>query len=246
MVTSDAHTTNNFPCQIIINSVSETTEEFRPYLPSTKAQRCKINRVRSKNNANEPVTLNDIQIPEEVRTVDGEIFVLSENVYEEGEKNIILGTKSSLLFLSRCDCWIMDGTFHVVPVIFRQLFSIHGVFNNEIVPLVFCIMSSKSKKAYQDFFYQLLKIAADWNIHLNPKRIISDFEKTISTAAKEFFPSTSYKGCLFHFGQIIWRQVQKHHLVSKYGIYNIKFFFKYTIIIDFCVIFLKEKMKKHH
>ncbi|XP_017477543.1 PREDICTED: uncharacterized protein LOC108367441 [Rhagoletis zephyria] len=55
------------------------------------------------------------------------------------------------------------------------------------------------------------------NINLNPQRVITDFEQTISSVAKEFFPDAQYKGCLIHFGQIFWRRAQKERLARKYG-----------------------------
>ena len=69
-----------------------------------------------------------------------------------------------------------------------------------------------------EFFYELHRIAADLNIHFKPKQIVSDFERTIFLAAKEYFPETHFQGCSFHFGQNIWRQVQKSKLAAKYGI----------------------------
>lgn len=100
----------------------------------------------------------------------------------------------------------------------RQLFSIHGLLGNEIVPLVFCIMSSKSKAAYKEMFYELCKVACEFKISLNPRRFVSDFGKASVSGAKDFFPDAAFKGCLFHFGQIIWRRVQSEGCATKYGL----------------------------
>lgn len=111
----------------------------------------------------------------------------------------------------------MDGTFEIAPLIMRQLFSIHGKVGTEIVPLIFCIMSSKSKDAYREFFYELCNISVNFKINLQPERIISDFEKASVLAAREFFPSANFKGCFFHFGKIIWRKIQSEGMATKYG-----------------------------
>lgn len=47
--------------------------------------------------------------------------------------------------------------------------------------------------------------------------IVSDFEKASVSAAKSFLPDARYKGCLFHFGQIIWRKVYSNGCATKYG-----------------------------
>lgn len=146
----------------------------------------------------------------------GELFVLCEKSFN-AEKIIILGTKYSLEQLSRAKCWLMDGTFEIAPLIMRQLFSIHGKVGTEIVPLIFCIMSSKSKDAYREFFYELCNISVNFKINLQPERIISDFEKASVLAAREFFPSANFKGCFFHFGKIIWRKIQSEGMATKYG-----------------------------
>lgn len=204
------------PSQIIRNSVVQCGPAARVYLPKNKAQKQKITRVRSEV-LKEPNCLDEINIPASLRYIEGELFVLCEKSFEYNEKIIILGTCSSLKLLSEAECWFMDGTFDVVPSIMRQLFTIHGKIDSETIPLVFCLMSSKTKTAYYEFFYEICRLACEYNVHLNPKRIISDFEKTIPLTAKQFFPSAIYKGCLFHFGQIIWRRVQKERLSSKYG-----------------------------
>lgn len=211
-----ANTTTDCPAQIITDSVVNTEENIRLYLPSKEAQKQKINRSRRNSGINEPRSLINIQIPTEMMFVDDELFVLHEENFNE-KKNIILSTKSSLQILSLSECWVMDGTFYVVPEIFTQLFTIHGKVGMEIIPLVFCLMSSKNKESYYQLFFNLLRISCNYGINLNPKIIISDFEKIIPTTVKMFFPEVITKGCLFHLGQIIWRRTQKNNLVVKYS-----------------------------
>ena len=45
-----------------------------------------------------------------------------------------------------------DGTFKVKKKFFRQIFTIHGEVNGKLVPLVFVLMKSKTKKAYRKVF----------------------------------------------------------------------------------------------
>lgn len=205
------------PCQIIREAVISCQPNCRVYLPSKRAQKEKIGRIRRTHESyNEPNSLDTIKIPEEILFLEDELFVLSEKRFND-EMIIILGTTTSLTALAKAECWLMDGTFYIVPSIMRQLFSIHGKVGDQIVPLVFCLMSSKSKNSYSEFFYELHKLAVERNISLAPKIIITDFEKSISSAARSYFPSATFKGCLFHFGQIIWRRTQKEGLAVEYG-----------------------------
>lgn len=197
------------PSQIIQHSIINTCETSRDFLPSKDAQNVKIKRVRKANNTYiEPKTIDDIDIPLSLYTAEGALFILSE-VQVGSEYFITMGTKESLNFLAKSDFWIMDGTFAVVPSMMRQLFSIHGKVEGVVVPLIFCLMTKKSKKCYESFFNNLKYVAEQYKIVLKPKRIMCDFEIGISKAAQKCFPSAVGQGCFFHFSQIIWRKIQK-------------------------------------
>lgn len=51
--------------------------------------------------------------------------------------------------LSEFQCWIMDGKFDVDPDIMGQMLRIHGPMDNQVVPFVFCLMSTKA--VYTEF-----------------------------------------------------------------------------------------------
>lgn len=70
-------------------------------------------------------------------------------------------------------------------------------------------MSKKTLTMYVSVFRELLVVAANYELNLCPSHIVCDFEMGIISAIKECFPTTDLRGCLFHFGQIIWRKVQK-------------------------------------
>ncbi|POG64927.1 hypothetical protein GLOIN_2v1671146, partial [Rhizophagus irregularis DAOM 181602=DAOM 197198] len=54
----------------------------------------------------------------------------------------------------------MDGMFKIVSRIFYQLYTIHGPVgaeeNSRILPLVYVLMSGKSKELYQVLFQNLI------------------------------------------------------------------------------------------
>ncbi|CAF4818092.1 unnamed protein product [Rotaria magnacalcarata] len=49
-----------------------------------------------------------------------------------------------------------------------------------------------------------------------PGSIMTDFETGTIKSIKEMLPNVLHKGCLFHFAQAVWRQVQSKGLATKY------------------------------
>ncbi|CAF1686853.1 unnamed protein product [Adineta ricciae] len=49
----------------------------------------------------------------------------------------------------------------------------------------------------------------------NPDSILTDFESATIKSVKSLFPNVLHKGCLFHFGQCIWRNIRSHGLQNK-------------------------------
>lgn len=175
------------PSQIIREAIVDCQPDQRVYLPSKRAQKIKINRNRKGTDMlPEPLDVAEICIPEHLKYLEGDLFVLSDWDFN-GEK------------ISSWAGWVMDGTFYIAPKVFRKLFASHDIIDGQFMPLVFCLMSKKCQQAYTEFFHQLFHLALARNINLNPQRIISDFEQTISSVAKSYFPDAQYKGCLFHF-----------------------------------------------
>lgn len=77
-------------------------------------------------------TLDEIEIPEELKLLDGELFALVNKVLGEN-RNILLGTNSILKQLKEAKCWFMDGTFEIASSIMRQLYYIHGLNQQQII-----------------------------------------------------------------------------------------------------------------
>lgn len=184
------------------------------------AQRQVIKRARLNNSCAEPRFLLEFDIPECFRTVENQQFLIADEIFNE-ERIIIFGTIDHIRLMANSEMWLMDGTFSVVPNIMRQLFTIHAVVGHEnnkrTLPLVYCLMSKKTAEIYDRLFCILCEFATANNIILNPRFILSDFEKAAVYASSVYFPNTKNKACFFHFSQIIWRRIQSEGLAIKYG-----------------------------
>lgn len=114
--------------------------------------------------------------------------------------------------LEKCEYWMADGTFKTAPNLFMQLFTIHGCvrgINGTVVSLVYALMTSKSRECYDEVVRCLTSIAAEHNIVLNPRYVLTDFELASMKAFAGEFSNSKPKACLFHLGQSIYRRIQR-------------------------------------
>ncbi|CAF4691291.1 unnamed protein product [Rotaria socialis] len=153
-----------------------------------------------------PSTNNDNQLPDNLKQTDrGENFVLHED-----EKLIIFTAATNLSVLKTCKHWFVDGTFKMCPEDFYQMFSLHGLYKSQVIPLVYGLLVGKKTTDY-DRFYRRIMDEDDFD----PETILSDFEVATIKSINSLFPNIVHKGCLFHFGQCIGRQIQSHGLQKK-------------------------------
>ncbi|KAL3859614.1 hypothetical protein ACJMK2_009828 [Sinanodonta woodiana] len=107
----------------------------------------------------------------------------------------------------------MDGTFKVLGEPFRQqgqLMSIHACIERngaqKQFPLVFCLMSRKTKSDYLAVFRSLQSRLG----HISIEGFVLDFEKAEWIAIRKAFPGVELKGCAFH-----WSQAGLHSFVRQ-------------------------------
>jgi len=169
-----------------------------------------------------PQNIQELDIPEQYRTTltnqefllfdsrehDNEL--LNEGEDEESEEHgvyLIFATRTNLQRLSQSQHWFADGTFKSCPKLFKQLYTIHCVQHQTVLPSVFILMTNRRKATYQRIFETL----KDLQQNLNPVSILTDFEQAAFNAFKQSFPNSVHRGCFFHLTQNIWRKVQDNH-----------------------------------
>ena len=144
------------------------------------------------------------------RTIEGNDFL---RVDEDDLK--IFAADADLEFLSECQHWFADGTFRVTPLGFAQVYTLHGFKHDRTFPCVYAILSGKSEQIYSQFLTRLLNLRQD--LHINPISIMTDFELAAINALKGTFPNVTTSGCMFHFGQCVWRKLQELGMVAAYN-----------------------------
>ena len=118
--------TNDQPVQIIQDVITNCSQENFPYLPSRDALRQSIKRVRHIDTPAEPLSLENLIIPENMKkTLDNSDFLIKDSTINNN-RTLIFTTIANINQLEQSTLWLMDGIFKTVPNIFRQLYTIHG------------------------------------------------------------------------------------------------------------------------
>jgi len=170
-------------------------------LPIIKSLSRTIQRTRviKENAPVNPSNIKELIIPETYKlTNKNETFLAYDSGSSESSESriLIFTTQYNLNMLQETNDWFGDGTFKSVPSIFSQLYTIHCYTGSLVIPLVYILMTSRTKKAYAEVLRQFLILKPD----LNPKSIKIDFEQSFILAFKEIFPNAHISGCFFHFG----------------------------------------------
>ncbi|EEQ81347.1 hypothetical protein NCER_102255 [Vairimorpha ceranae BRL01] len=105
--------------------------------------------------------------------------------------------------------WVCDGTFKSAPSGFSQVFIIHFSYHQEFMLLLYVLLPGKSLSDYNRMICEVKSLLLN---QFKIKNLICDFEISIRLAFKNNFPGINISHCLFHFGQILWRNLAKNHL----------------------------------
>ncbi|XP_021350012.1 uncharacterized protein LOC110448209 [Mizuhopecten yessoensis] len=114
------------------------------------------------------------------------------------------------------DTLFCDGTFYMCPTQFQQIYTVHARIGDQMNPLVYSLLLSKSQATYHckdSLHYSRPR----FNLQLNPTTVFLDFEAAVQKAIRVGFPAVSLKGCYFQYAQCIWRKVQQTGLQQLYA-----------------------------
>lgn len=87
------------------------------------------------------------------KTESGKLFLLYDNGVEAKEDRMIAyATQENIEKLGEATTWLCDGTFSTCPRLFKQLWVLHGQFEDKAIPLVYFLLSGFSTEVYQEAF----------------------------------------------------------------------------------------------
>ena len=201
--------------KIITTDLGTSPEEVAGKLPFFSSIKTQLYRQRHFLIPQSAKDANDIILNDEwSQTESGEHFILIDDI-SEGSRIIVFGTDDSLRRLCASDIVSMDGTFKVCLRVFYQLYVIHSHMYGTVLPELFCLLPDKKAATYHRLLSLLITKCAEREYCLKPVTIIVDFELAVHNVVRTLFPASSLKGCLFHFGQALWRKLQALSTVRK-------------------------------
>ena len=108
------------------------------------------------------------------------------------------------------------STFKVVKHPFYQVLPIHAFVrrgrSSKQLPLVFCLVGSRSKYDYQAVLKQLLQIISDCQV----QETVLDYEPVMWSAIRDYLDEVGIKGCVFHWVQAVYKKLQEKGLAHSY------------------------------
>ena len=180
--------------------------------PSYEALQRQVERRRKSGyNLSEPSCVGNIRIPNEFMvTSSGQQFLHHDSGPSDSKRFLVFSTNQNLAVLSQCEHWYCDGTFKVAPTLFQQMYTIHGLYENKTMPLVYVLMFDRTEESY-DRVLQSIQFGDG-----QPRNITTDYEKAAQNAFGRHFPEVEMKGCFFHLCQSVHRKVQELGLQQDY------------------------------
>lgn len=151
-------------------------------------------------------------IPDEYKhATNGELILQFDSGAADARRMLIFAVDQTLDSLASCEHVLADASFdvclpttcstsfvsykiQVVPKLFYQLLVVMGLKYETTVPMIFCLMSSKTSAEYRKFWSAIKNLRP--NIQFSS--IVMDFEMAHINEVRFAFPNTSI--------QVIWRK----------------------------------------
>ena len=133
-------------------------------------------------------------------------------------RHLLFASQLQLRHLANIKLWMGDGTFDIIALPFKQLWSIHGTILGEggeskSVPLLHVAMTRRKEADYVAVL-QFVKS----KLHAPAiKQFTSDYEMALWKAVEKVFPGVEHWGCSYHQIQAEMRRLKdKEHLATEY------------------------------
>jgi hypothetical protein len=165
-----------------------------------------------------------------------EWYYENDGVETSKQYMIVFAHAEGLIELTKTECLSIDGTFAIVPAIFKKYrnssqFVTIGSFRRALFPRCYAFLTSKSSKSYIHLFQVLKNLAPqqEWQV----KKIITDFEPGFLAGLNDINhllnrseeTAIGVVGCFFHFSKAVFGKIQEvglkiYYVESRTGLKN--------------------------
>lgn len=165
-------------------------------------------------------------------TYDGKLFMQFDSGICDNNRFLIFYTDSIIPIVNNSLLFLCDSTFKICPKNFQQLLVIHTIYFNKRIPIIYILMKNKTKVSYLKIFKYINRTFQMSNI-----QFITDFELSLVNSIKQILKPIKMNGCLFHFGNIIWRKIQSLGYANIYrNDLNYRMFVKKLLLLSYVPI----------
>lgn len=192
-------------------SLAGASDEIVASVPKAESFAKTMRNQRKGDHPKAPKSLNELVL-KDIVTTTGQNFLMLDTGPHPTDRIVMFATKQAMEFLGKCDVIHMDGTVLSGPVLFNQMYTIHGSRGGWRMPLVFVLCTNRTTATYTTIFE---KLKADQPT-FNPKQINIDFEQATIKAIKEIFPEANIQCCYFHLLQSVVRNLSTNGLKERY------------------------------
>lgn len=166
-----ARSTLDGPHRILAESSIGLTSAVAAQMPAAKTLKRTINRIRADIDGSRvfpsPLNRAELIIPEELKlTHKKELFLLYDSGVGDVNRMLIFSTSRNIGLLASSNHWYADGTFKTVPLIFEQLYTIHGIKNN-CVTFGFCVTAQQNGSHIPTFISRIKIISRGFKAPIN-------------------------------------------------------------------------------
>ena len=205
--------TQETPQQIISGCVQALSQAAATQMPdlSTVRRHMRRQRQRAGNPHPIPTDLSEMPIPQEYTVTSSNQQFLQADL-QDPARLLLFASPEAVQLLQDSNHWFVDGTFKTCPDLFYQVYTIHALKLDRVLPCVYVLLANKSQPTYECLFAEVKRL-----VDTPPVTLLMDFERAAYNAASLVFPDTVIKGCFFHLCQNVYRQVQSNGLQAVYG-----------------------------
>ncbi|XP_076045816.1 uncharacterized protein LOC143028060 [Oratosquilla oratoria] len=152
-------------------------------------------------------------IPDNLRqTTDQRSFLLHDSGRGDVHRMLIFSTDQFLQTLHDSEHWMCDGTFKVSPSLFYQVYTVHALIRNNVLPCIFVLLPNKQQVTYSQMWTEIKSLKPG----LAPRSVQIDFELASKAALIEAFSQTHILRLLLSPGTIALEKRFKKRTATLY------------------------------